>query len=317
MPQNFTKIMLPTRPQPDTIVGIFLLKNFGKENYLGIEKATLEISATLPPNETPESLLQKGIFPIDLGGGPFDHHNKGKTASQLIAEHLGIEKSPALGKLLAYAERDDKYGKGTISQDPLDKAFGLSGLVAALNKTLPQNPNEVVEYILPLLAGHYIEEKKRTEDLPQEFAEKLQRGGAQELRIKHKGKNINVVVVESDSPSMAGFLRSGEGRKADVVIQKTGTGYVNILTRPLKRIDLRECAALLRKEEANARNIPLQTQNLTMPGRISEVPDWYYDRATNSLLNGGTNSKGVVPTALPLKKIIEIISQGLLLTKFN
>jgi hypothetical protein len=49
---SYQKIILPTRPQTDTIVAIFLLKKFGKEKYPGIEKAKIEILNNLPENET-------------------------------------------------------------------------------------------------------------------------------------------------------------------------------------------------------------------------------------------------------------------------
>ena len=35
------------------------------------------------------------------------------------------------------------------------------------------------------------------------------------------------------------------------------------------------------------------------------------DRATNSILNGGVNPRGISPTIVPLKKIEEIIKKGL------
>lgn len=309
--RTYNKILLPTRPQPDTLVGIFLLKTFGGEKYPGIGSAQVEVLTAIPESKTPESFDQEGTLLIDIGKGKFDHHALGKTASLLIAEDLGIANSPAIAKLLAYAERDDKFGMGTISQDKLDKAFGLSGLVAALNKSIPQGPNEVVDYVIPFLTAHFIEEKKRTEDLPQEYKEKTENGKAQEFLVKHKGKNIKAVNIESDDPSMAGWLRSGEGIKADVVIQKTGAGYVNIMTRPLKKVDLREVAALVRTQEALARNRQLFSKNLTVPGRIPEVSEWYYDRATNSLLNGTANPQGISATALSLETILECVKQGL------
>lgn len=310
---EYQKIFLPTRPQPDTIIGIFLLKTFGNEKYAGIENAVVEILTTLPEGKTEESFLQEGIFLIDIGKGKFDHHVQGKTVSQLVVEDLAISDTPALAKLLAYAERDDKYGKGTISQDPLDKAFGLSGLTAALNKTLPQHPDDIVNYILPLLTAHYIEEKKRTEDLPREYEEKTKQGKTQEFSLKHKGKPIKVVAIESNEPSMAGWLRSSVGKKADVVVQKMDAGYVNIMTRPLKKIDLRETAALIRKEEIARKNreLPTNAALLFQPGRIPEVPEWYYDRATNSLLNGAINPKGVSPTLIPFERIQELVTEGL------
>ncbi len=310
---NYNKILLPTRPQPDTIVGIFLLKVFGKSRYPGVENAAIDVLSELPKGETPESFEQKGILAIDLAGSKFDHHNRNSTASQLIAEDLGISNLPSISKLLRYAERDDKYGAGTISQDQLDRAFGLSGLIASLNKALPQDPEKVVNYVVPLLKAHYSEEKKRTEDLPGEFSGKIQSGKAELLQARHKGKNIKIALIESDSASINNWLRSSEGPKADVVVQKSGSGYVNITTRQMKRIDLRWPAALLRQEENNlrARGTNLKDEYLMRSGRIDEVPEWYYDRATNSILNGGIIHRGVEPTVISFALIRELVKAGL------
>ena len=108
MAYSYGKIILPTRPQPDTIVGIFLLKVFGKNKYPGIENASIDVMSNLPQGESVESLEEKGLLLIDVGGSRFDHHNRGTTASRLIAVDLGIAQNPALEKLLRYAERDDK-----------------------------------------------------------------------------------------------------------------------------------------------------------------------------------------------------------------
>ncbi len=312
---NFTyqKIILPTRPQPDTILGIFLLKKFGKEKYLGIEKAEVEIWQELPKGETPGFLEKKGVLVLDLGGGKFDHHQKGKTLSKLLAEDLEILDDHALQKLLIYGERDDKYGLGTISSDPIDKAFGLSGLIASLNKVFPGNPEKVIENVLPLIEAHYLEEKKKIEELPREFEEKLKEGKAEIFEVKQEKKKLKVVVLESNNLSMAGWLKSSEGVKADVVCQKVSSGYVNILTKPLKRVDLRWLAAYLRNEEAKLRGRRLRylTPDLMQPGKIPEVPEWYYDRATNSVLNGGPNPKGILPTSIFLERIKEILKEAL------
>lgn len=310
---TFGKIILPTRPQPDTILAIFLLKSFGKEKYPGVEKAEVEIWQELPKGETANSLEKKGVLVLDLAGGKFDHHQKGKTLSQLLAEDLGVSEDSSLQKLLTYGERDDKFGLGTISSDPIDKAFGLSGLIASLNKALAKNPEKVIEIILPLITAHCLEEKKKTQELPQEFKEKIKQGKAEIFETKQDKKKLKIVVLESDNLSMAGWLRASEGERADIVCQKTSSGYVNILTKPLKRVDLRWLAAYLRNEEAKLRGRKLRymTFDLMKPGKIADIPEWYYDRATNSVLNGGTNPKGIEPTAVPLERIKEILSEAL------
>ena len=309
----YRKIILPTRPQPDTILGIFFLKNFGKEKYPGIENSIIEIWQELPKGETPGSLEKKGILVLDLGGGKFDHHKKGKTLSKLIAEDLGIADDPSLQKLLTYGERDDKYGLGTISSDSIDRALGLSGLIASLNKAIPERPEKVIEIVLPLITAHCLEEKKRVKELPEEFKEKLKTGKVEIFEVKQGDKKLKVVVLESDNLSMAGWLRSAEGLKADVVCQKVSSGYVNILTKPLKRVDLRWLAAYLRNEEAKLRGRRLKylTFDLMKPGKTLEIPEWYYDRATNSILNGGPNPKGIEPTAISFEGIKEILKEAL------
>ena len=315
----YQKIIIPTILQPDTILAIFLLKKFGKEKYPGIEKAVIEIRSELPQGETEDSLKKKGYLLIDIGGGEFDHHFKKKTAAQLAAEDLNLVEDPALTKLLTFAERADKYGLGTISTDQIDKAFGLAGLISSLNKTLPDNPQKVFDLISPLIHAHYLEERKRHKELPEEFEYKLKEKKAEIFFVKQKGKKLKVVAIESDNPSIVGWLRSSIGERADVVLQRASSGHTNIITRPLKRVDLRFVAAFLRQEEINVQNrgIELPPLELIKPGKLAEIPEWYYDLATNSILNGGINPKGTPPTSIPFERTKEILKEGLIEIPFK
>ena len=45
---------------------------------------------------------------------------------------------------------------------------------------------------------------------------------------------------------------------------------------------------------------------LMAEGKIHGIPEWYYDGATNSLLNGGVNPNGIEPTIVPFERIIAI-----------
>lgn len=312
MSKSYQKIVLPTRTQPDTLVAIFILKKFGEEKFPGIKGAEVDFWQMVPGGEDEYSLDKNGILLMDLGGGRFDHHGKQKTtASDLISQYLGVAEDPALAKLLEYARRDDFFGKGTVSPDPLDRAFGLSALIANLNKSLVKNPGRVVEIILPLLIAHYNEEHRRAVLLPQEFAEKVAAGEVDTFEVKQKDKKLKVVMLASESASLAGFLRSQNGGRFDVVAQWLPSGHLNILTRPVKRIDLRPLATLIRMEEATKAGSELEVDEalLSKPGRLKQVPNWYFDPATNSLQNGGLNPKEVSPTKISrpdFKKIMEI-----------
>lgn len=320
-PVSIHTIILPTTLQPDTLAAIFLLKKFGSERYLGIKEAAIAIWQMLPEGETPESLEKKGYLLIDVGGGRFDHHTKlkGATASLLVANDLEIVEKPALAKLLEYARRDDLFGRGTISDDPIDRAFGLSALIYNLNKSCVGRPERVAEIILPVFAGHYNEEVRRTEELPKEWQAAVDAGKVRTMEVRQRDKKLSVVCIEADNGSLAGYLRSTTGGRFDIVVQKMSTGHVNILTRPTKRPDLRSLACLIRIREAelSGKELDEELSSLYRPARHPAVKEWYYDRATNSLQNGGLNPKEIPPTKISWDEFPQLVELGLSEKLFN
>ncbi len=304
-PQVVETVFLPTRPQVDTIIALFLLQKFGSLLYPGIEDAIIEIAAVPTTSRT-------NVLMLDVGKGVYDHHEEGETATYLVAKDLNLLKKPALKKLIDLAERDDKFGKGTISEDMLDRAFGISGLVMALNKNYPNDPTKVVRTIIPLLNAHLEEEIRRTEEIPRLFAELTQKGEVFESRIKHKKKSSRIVALTSDNPSFSGWLRSKGGANADVVIQRHPSGHTNVITRQIKRIDLRRVVVNLRNAEARKLGIllPPLPAYIQSTGRIEEIPAWYYDTATNSILNGGISALDTPVTMLSLSEIIRLVIDG-------
>ena len=311
--QNVSKIAIPTRPQPDTIVAIFILKTFGKDLFPGIDKAVLEVASKIPETETFASMLKKGTLLLDIGGGDLDHHGKNPpvTCAELVCSLFGISDKPALSKLLDYVRRDDMSGKGTVSADALDRAFGLSGLVTALNKIHADDAPHVVSTVLPLIEAHYLEEVKRTEELPREFKEAVEAKKVDTFEVRQRDKKLKVVIIETENMSMLGYLRSQLGGAFDVVVRRSASGHVNILTRPTKRVDLRSLALVIRLEEGNKRGAMVKDdpRHLSSAGKLPEVPNWYYDTATNSILNGGSSPKDAEPTvidAFTMRKLIQV-----------
>ncbi len=281
--------------------------------FPGISTAKVEVLQKIPDGESVESLLEKGKLLIDLGGGQFDHHMKTPktTASKLISSYLEVDTEPSLSKLLEYAERDDFYGKGTMSTDALDRAFGLSGLVSALNKTNVDKPESIVDIVLPLIKAHHEEEIKRTDEMPKEFEKIKSEGKFSDFVVRQRDKNLKVIILESGNVGLPGFLRSRMGGAYDVVLQRLTTNHVNILTRPTKRIDLRALVVKIREMELDKSPYVFtgDKKELAVSGRIDELPQWYYDPATNSIQNGGVNPKDIEPTKIDWdawQKIVEI-----------
>ena len=210
---------------------------------------------------------------------------------------------------LSLLSADDFYGKGTISPDPLDRAFGLPGLLAALNRLYSDRPTYVTEITTPFIHACTMDEHQRTNELPAEFNAKEKAGLVQTIIIKQRDKNLKIILIASDNLSMPGYLRSRNGGAYDVVVQQRLSGHINILTRPTKRVDLRKLAMQIRLAEAEYGNKTITTteQELQKTGRIKHFPEWYFDPATNSIQNGGANPKDVPPTKIPKEEWPRVI----------
>lgn len=304
------------KPQPDTILAIFMLRKFGETAFPGIKEAKLEFWNQLPPDKTAEQLEQEGVLLIDLGHGRFDHHRElenGKPmrcTSEIVADFLKVQDDPALKKLLAYAKRDDLEGKGTISDDPLDRAFGLSGLLTNLVRAYGHDLNGVVNLVLTLFEAHYLEEEKRTKLLPAEWKQLVDSGAAKQWNVTSSTGLIRVAQVPSDNPSLSGWLRAYLHQ--DLVIIRRSSNHVSIITNQAKKIDLSRVMANLREMEARKTNPLAQLPaDLTVQGRISEVPNWYYDTMANTLQNGGAQTEGIQPTLLSDEEIHQAVVMGL------
>src|SRR3990167_8440800 len=314
MQKTGCSILIPPRPQPDTVVAIFLLKTCGKEKFPGIEHAVVAVRPTLPPGDTFDKLITQNIVALDLGGGALDHHGKDHCTTELVAQYLGVDKDPSLARLIAYARRDDREGKGTLSTDAIDRAFGLSGLIASLNKLHTGNPDLVVSSVLPLLEAHYVSARQHHVELPQEVAQKKKEGNYEERPVSQKGKKLLMVCVVSDKPSMPTYLCSQQGPHADIVVQKMeATNHVCILSRQERKIDLSKIAALIRMREAelSGATLPEEEAYLEQTGRIKEIANWYFDPATNSILNGGAHNRDVAESRIPWEELKNIVHVGL------
>jgi hypothetical protein len=309
------KIVTLPRLQVDALIACFLLVNFGEEKFPGIKSAEYLFWINIPEGKNAADLEREGYILLDMGGGVFDHHidqngKKEKCMSQMVAEYLGIHKNQSIRKLLEYARRDDLLGKGTISNDPIDRAFGLSGLVNNLNRTMPDKQEEVLKTVMPLFIAHHIEEKKRSEDLPKEYEEKLKSGKAHAIVLETTRGQVKMAIIETDDIAMAGYLRAQ--RAIDIVVQKMSSGHVNIITQQKKMFDLSQIAALLRVAEAEEKGIVISVSeiDLGVAGRIEGVDEWYFDNRARTIQNGGIRPQWTNPTRLSLMTIGEIIKQA-------
>ncbi len=319
--QNFTIVLFP-KVQVDTAIAFFLLKTFGEAKFPGISEAPLEFWSELPGGKNGFELEDEGYILVDLGNGRFDHHrlgpeNKTTSASHLVAEFLGVDDKQELVKLLELARRDDLEGKGTISKDSIDRAFGISGLLMSLMKTYPDDPHMVLNSVLPLLHAHYVQEYRRYEELPKEYASALAEGRAKVFNAMQLGKKLMVVYIETDNTAIPSFLRSKDVG-AHLVIQKSSAGHVNIISKQAENLELHILSKNLKLLEAQKNNLTLlvdHISHLERPGRTDGLPHWYYDTRANTIQNGGINAQGIPPSKLTYEELETMVKQSLNIEK--
>lgn len=318
-PRPIHTVVLYPRPHPDNIIGLWLLREFGKEAFPGIHEAKIAFWNKMPPEKSADDWEMEGYLLIDMGGGKFDHHhdvhiqNKRECASTLIAAYLGIEQRPELKKLLEYVRRDDLEGKGTISKDVIDRAFGLSAIVMNLNRDYPEHPEFVIDTVTRIVVAHYHEEYRRKVLMPKEWEQLKADGKAKQIGIPTAAGVVNVVSIETDSKSMVGYLRAVKDIQADIVVQRQTSGNTNIVTRQTTpRLNLKPVISALRIAEAKKKNLSLSgisASELEKPTRLEGIDEWYFDTAANTLQNGGVAAEGVAPTQLTIAEVVAILEQ--------
>ena len=310
---NIKNVIFPTRPQIDTICAYFILYTYGESEFPGLRQANIN-TASVPADAQKGSFIYSGdTLLLDCNDSKLDHHSKKNVClTDLVIDYLGLGSKRELEKIKAFARRDDLEGKGIISQDRLDKAFGLPGLLTNLNKLYPEEPDTVFNMILPLLEAHHKEELRREYEMPEEITKASKEGKFDVFTVLQKDKKLKGCIVRSDNVSIGGYLRSQLGGNYDVVVQLRSSGYMAILTKK-ERVSLRGLALVLRLEEISIKNIDpnLSINELSSFGTLPEVPEWYYDPATNSLFNGSSSHQETPVSKINRDTIKDVVLLGL------
>jgi len=310
-------IALFPKVQADTAIAVYLLKAFGEEYFPGIQQASLVFITTPQADVDIKKMEQEGTLLVDLGG-MFDHHlenerlgRREECVSTIIAKYLKIEDHPALKQLLAWAKRDDLEGKGTISRDSLDRAFGLSGIISNLNRQFINNPQYILDLLLPIIDAHVKEQIHRKILMPQEWEVMLENGKAEIHQISQGSAELEVALISSDNIALPGFIRAA--KNIALVIQRRGTGHTNLITQQKRGVDLRPVIEEIRLAEAKKKGLilPPIKELLQAPGRLDDVGEWYYDTAANTIQNGGISPEGTPVTKLTKEEIMAAVKDSL------
>ena len=280
-------------PDYDAALAAWLLKKCGGEKYQGIEKAQIAIF-------DPKAPLTPYMIPVDCGGGMYDHHPHDKCpddcAATLVAKDLSIFDDPCLEELLREVKRSDLKGGDAPGE------FGRG--IKAMNGCW-KFP-EVIDWAFKYFEARYNSQLNfMTSGLGQKIIE-----------VNLPGNIVRYIYwAVTGNEKFSAYARF---KGAMVAVQKhPETGNVQIFTnKNMGRVDLimDDIVRAIRVEEswAQKRGFPKipdkarKNDYLASADKIPEVPEWYYHKVGEQLLNGSNSHKDVAPTRIPLEKIVEI-----------
>lgn len=288
----------------DPIAALYVLGHYGAEQFPGIFEAQINFwSESRPPSA--EELAQfkaQGVLLVDIAGGDFDHHANTsgveESVTEIAGQFLGVQDKPELVALLNYIREDDLEG--------LHNRWG--DLAYLLKNMYKQDIDqvEVVKYALQIINYFQMGQEQWFNETGQEYEEK-----SNILKIKGRGKNLKICVIESDNLQVANYAITVG--KVSVVIQRRTSGHVMILTNKNHRIDLRDIVARIRARElelgGNTR--PVDLNKLSFYGNSSQISNWFFHRSLNSFLNGSDALNKTAPTKLDTQEIVDIVTDCL------
>jgi len=131
---------------------------------------------------------------------------------------------------------------------------------------------------------------------------------AQRHLIQCGKQRIKVAIVKSDNHKMNKVFRTRKAGNYDILIQKGLSGNIAIYTNIKSHIKMDVVAEIIRSIEMtmDGKKVPEDYHYLQSDGVIKEVPQWYYLKRGNMLLNGSLTAKQP-PTQLSSDEILEII----------
>lgn len=296
------KIIIPNKPHLDPIAAIFLLLEYGRDKFIGIENADIVFwEHSHDPNEEEiKNLESESALLIDFGGGIFDHHGKNdgkETSTSLVAEYLGISKNPELNALLAYIQEDDLEG--------LHNRYGeLAYMVKCMHKQQIES-SEVIKFTLQAINFFQATQMDWHYVVKNEFEEKCE-----VINVKRNKNRLKIGIIESDNVQISNYGLTAAN--FSIIIQKRSTGHVMILTNKHHRIDLREIVGAIRMRElelmGNVREI--DPRKLQYEGKSMQIPFWFYHRSLNAFMNGSDALSKAQATKVPLSEIINLVVYG-------
>lgn len=257
-----------------------------------------------------ELLRNEQILCIGVCAGMFDAHhgpnNTGKPGCEfsLFCREIGIDKDPALMKIIEYVAESDRGNSG--------HPMSIGSIAKIMDRVWPDDPMAVFDWQIAALAAVY-EQQKAFIAAQNEYEE-----CATEKWIEGPdGRRILMAYMVSGNELMNDVARN---RGASIVVQQRPAdcqvlpGNIMVYTDRKARLSLAGVIAAIRQEEQRLAGVPVTTDSLVLrrPGKIEGVLNWYYlVGSSEMLLNGSWSAPDTPHSRVPLRVIVDIIPGNL------
>jgi len=303
------------------MLAVRLLRKFGNQSFPGVssEKFRVEYygAGDAPEGKTWEQHMQEGTLLVGIGGGPFDEHptaageerKRRESACSLMAKHLGMEKHPVYKRLVDLVTDADQAGVDELH---------IANRIKTRYRLYPDDPRKAM-----ILAWDILDDWEAEQRLfisAQRHLDSLAGGEAHRHATGPEGK-IDVVFAESDNFKLSAAARS---RKIAVLVQRHSEGNVQIFSSVhTLSFDMKFVVAELRRLEMAARGMTkaaikkIDPDYLCREGKITEVPQWYYQVPGQNILNGSEAAPDTEATEIPPCKILEAVTKNVFANRLS
>ena len=279
----------------DELVAYLFLRKRGEKKLPGVSTAKFR---TITAGENVNELKKRDdILLLGLGGGPFDEHGEGEEKTKeccatLVAKFLGLDQDFCWRKVLKYVLHTDKNLPNlTLDLAPTVVRFQRQGL----------GLHAVLTYVELTINAAY-------ED---------QRGFSQTslLDVKEEEFTVNgresfVAIAKGDNPDISRYMRFFG---AAVIVVENSRGQISVMTNKEFNLDLRDVLRILRiwEQKKNGKVQVEDWKTLEAEDYIPTIPQWYFHKDSNSILNGGPKRPDISATKLSLDEVVSAVKIGL------
>lgn len=332
------KVVLHNHPDLDAYVEFALARDFPAffPRIEEIKEKDLLLWPQGPPEDgrTWQEHWAEGTVGFDTTQGPCDHHphsakDKGKCGTDKVADIVGIDTDPLLGKiygpLLNYVRMHDLEGPTALSramrQEGIDErlvrkavlleTFSLYSLLAPIRKV--RKNDKSLAFWLEKVIGEIVDYNRYF--LTVVGPEFLSKSTISKV-ITNDGRILNIASIESEIHQVGSYSRTEDGGYCHLCLHRNPESGQNFITGSCRHDDYLDIGRALRYFEMKERGI-------TEPYRLDDLDEsefkpcdvWYFPRNDQlqvwAILNGGQKATAADPSSMSLELITKVVTFAL------